>query len=105
MDLFPLQSGWSIPDLAANQSSRENLQDKLVFPDKAGQRAKPGSGWTPAAMNHILPAHVVDGALSTFGCVEWQSDLCRGIICARFYPFDMPKHHFHGMNQKVMYKH
>jgi hypothetical protein len=32
----------------------ENLQDVLGFPDKADQRAEPGSGWTPAELNHIL---------------------------------------------------
>jgi hypothetical protein len=81
----------------------ENLQDELGFPDKADQWAAPGSGWTPAELNHILQAHVVDGALSTFGCVEWESELCRGVMSARCYPFDMPKHCFHGRNQKVMY--
>ena len=83
----------------------ENLQDELGFPDKADQRADPGSGWTPAELNHFLQAHVVDCALSTFGCVEWESDLCRGIMRARCYPFDMPKYSFHGMNPKVMYIH
>ena len=83
----------------------ENLQDELGFPDKADQSAEPGSGWTPAELNHILHAHVVDGALSTFGCMEWESDLCRGVMRARCYPFDMPKHRFHGMNPKVLYIH
>ena len=81
----------------------ENLQDELGFPDKADQRAEPGSGWTPAELNHILQSHVVDGALTTFGCVEWESELCRGVMRARCYPFDMPKRRFHGMNPKVKY--
>ena len=79
------------------------MQDELGFPYKADQRAEPGTGWTPAELNHILQSHVVDGALSTFGCVEWESDLCRGVMLARCYPFDMPKHSFHGMNPKVLY--
>jgi hypothetical protein len=83
----------------------ENLQAELGFPDKADQRAEPGSGWTPAELNHILHAHVVDGALTTFGCVEWESDLCRGVMRARCYPFNLPKHRFHGMNPKVLYIH
>ncbi len=61
----------------------ENLQDELGFPDKADQRAQPGSGWTPAELNYILQSHVVDGALTTFGCVEWESELCRGVMSAR----------------------
>ena len=80
----------------------ENLQDELGFPDKADQRAEPGSGWTPAELNHILQSHVVDGALSTFGCVDWESDLCRGVMRARCYPFDLPNHRFHGFNPKVL---
>jgi hypothetical protein len=55
----------------------ENLQDVLGFPDKADQRAEPGTGWTLAELNHILHEHVVDGALTTFGCVEWESQLFR----------------------------
>ena len=58
----------------------ENLQDVLGFPDKADQRAEPGSGWTPAELNHLLHEHVVDGALTTFGSVEWESQLFRGVI-------------------------
>ena len=56
-----------------------------------------------AELNHILQSHVVDGTLTTFGCVEWESELCRGVMSARCYPFDMPKHRFHGMNPKVQY--
>ena len=77
------------------------MQDELGFPDKADQRAEPGRGWTPAELNPTLQAHVVDGALTTFGCVEWESELCRGVMRARCYPFDMPKHCFHGFNPKV----
>ena len=69
----------------------ENLQDVLGFPDKADQRAEPGSGWTPAELNHILTAHVVDGAVTTFGCVEWESQLFRGVMRARCYPSNLPK--------------
>ena len=58
--------------------------------------------WTPAELNHILQSHVVNGALSTFGCVDWESDLCRGVMRARCYPFDLPKHRFHGFNPKVL---
>ncbi len=67
------------------------MQDELGFPDKADQRAQPSAGWTPAELNHILRAHVLDGALMTFGCVEWESDLFRGAMHARCYPFDMPQ--------------
>ncbi len=41
---------------------RENLQDVLGFPDKAYQRAEPGTSWTPAELNHNLHEQVVDCA-------------------------------------------
>ena len=79
----------------------ENLQEELGFPDKADKRAQPGTGWTPAELNSILHDHIVAGELITFGCVEWQSQLFRGVMRARCYPFDMPKKRFHGFNPKV----
>ncbi len=33
------------------------------------------------------------------------STLDSGVRRARCYPFDMPKHSFHGMNPKVLYIH
>ena len=79
----------------------ENLQDEMGFPDKADKRAPAGTGWTPAELNRILHDHVVAGELSTFGCVEWESQLFRGTMRARCYPFNMPKRRFHGFNPKV----
>ncbi len=55
----------------------------------------------PDELNHILQAHVVDGSLTTFGSVEWESELFRGVMRARCYPFKMPKHRFHGFNPQV----
>ena len=79
-----------------------NMQDELGFPDKADPRR----GWTPAELNSILQNHVVrnrDGcALTTFGCVEWESELYRGVMRARCYPWKMPKHRFHKMNPQVI---
>ena len=78
-----------------------NMQDELGFPDKADARR----GWTPAELNRILQNNVVrnrDGcALTTFGCVEWESELYRGVMRARCYPWKMPKHRFHKMNPQV----
>ncbi len=76
----------------------ENLKEALGFPDKADRKVCPGTGWTPDERNHILQAHVVDGSLTTFGCVEWESELFRGVMRARCYPFNMPKHSFHSFN-------
>ena len=78
----------------------ENLQDVLGFPDKADQRAEPGTSWTPAELNHILHVNVVDGALTTLSCVEWESQLFRGVMCERCYPFNLPKKR-HSFNLQV----
>ncbi len=40
--------------------------------------------------------------LTTFGCMEWESDLFMGVMCARCYPFKMPKHCFHKFNPQVI---
>ena len=52
-------------------------------------------------LNHILAAHVVDSAVTTFGCVEWESQLFRGVMRARCYPFNLPKRRFHSFNPQV----
>ena len=61
---------------------------------------------TPAELNSILQNHVVRDrngcALTTFGCVEWESELYRGVMLARCYPWNMPKHRFHKMNPQVI---
>ena len=79
----------------------ENLQDDLGFPDKADPRR----GWTPTELNNILDRHVVRDrngcALRTFGCIEWESEVYRGVMRARCYPFKMPKHTFRGTNPQV----
>jgi hypothetical protein len=75
----------------------ENLQDLLGFPDTTDQRAESDTGWTPAELNHILTAHIMDCVLT----VEWESQLFRGVICERCYAFNLPKKHFHSFNPQV----
>ncbi len=55
------------------------MQEELGFPDKSDKRAQPGTvtTWTPAELNNINN-HFVAGEFTTFGCVEWQSQLIRG---------------------------
>jgi hypothetical protein len=46
----------------------------------------------------------VDGTLTTFGCVEWESELFLGVMMrARCYPFKLPKRLFDGMYPQVQY--
>ena len=40
-------------------------------------------------------------SLQTFRCLEWESELYRGIMRARCYPFNMLGHRFHNMNSQV----
>ncbi len=80
---------------AAAEWIRENLQEELGFPDKADKRVQPRIGWAPEKLNNVLQNHLVNSVLTTFGCVEWESDLFR---C---YPFDMTKRRFHYFSQKV----
>ena len=102
-----LQQAPSCPPVAAHQDCRVDcqqhaVQDKLGFPDKNNPRR----AWTPSELNRILHNHVVrnqDGcALTTFGCVEWESELYRGVMRARCYPWKMPKHSFHRMNPQII---
>lgn len=78
----------------------ENMQDELGFPDK-----KDPHKWSVSELNDLLQTHVVckqNGcSLETFGCLEWESELCRGTMRARCYPFNMRGHRFHNMNPQV----
>ncbi len=55
----------------------DNREERQKQNYDAVQRVQPGTGWTPAELNNILQAHVVDGALTSFGCMESESDLFR----------------------------
>jgi hypothetical protein len=81
-----------------------NLADEL--------RMRPASvdGWSSAQLNHILTSCLVSDRrgnnLHTFHTVEFEeSDLYRGVMRARCYPFDMEEHRFRGKNIKVLRLH
>ena len=61
------------------------------------------SSWRQPLKTQQTRVCVVSGhsELTTFGCVEWQYELFRGVMRAHCYPFNMPKKHFHGFNPKV----
>ena len=78
-----------------------NLADEL--------RMRPASvdGWSSAQLNHILTSCLVSDRrgnnLHTFHTVEFEeSDLYRGVMRARCYPFNMEEHRFRGKNIKVL---
>ena len=79
----------------------ENLQDELGFPDKRDPKK-----WSVSELNDILRNHLVRNrngcSLLTFGCVEWESDMFRGIMRARCYLFaTVSQHEFLGIGQDI----
>jgi hypothetical protein len=75
-----------------------NLADELNLPDS-------GDDGSSADLNRILTHCLVSNRkgdnLHSFHCVEFESDLYRGVMRARCYPFNMQGHRFHGKNIKV----
>ena len=78
----------------------ENLQTELGFPDKAAGK------WSVQELNAILQEHLVQdkngNSLECFGCVRWESDLYRGFMRARCYPFKLPELRFYEQNPQVI---
>ena len=76
----------------------KNMSEELNLPD-------PGDEWSSEALNNILIHCLVSNRrgdnLHTFQCVEFESDLYRGVMRARCFPFDMENHRFYGKNVKV----
>ncbi len=79
----------------------KNLSNELNLPDlpDADDTLK------SAVLNRILTQCIVSNRsgnnLHTYQCVELESDLYRGVMCARCYPFNMDNHWFHDKNVKV----
>jgi hypothetical protein len=69
-----------------------NMSQELNLPD-------PGDEWSSEALNNILIHCLVSNRrgdnLHTFQCVEFESDLHRGVMRARCFPFNMNEHRFH----------
>ncbi len=61
--------------------------------------------WSTATLNRILQTCLVSNRkgnnIHTFQTVEFESDLYRGVMRARCYPFDMEHHRFRERNVKV----
>ena len=61
--------------------------------------------WSTATLNRILQTCLVSDRkgnnIHTFQTVEFESDLYRGVMRARCYPFNMERHRFRGRNVKV----
>ena len=90
------------PDAESQEEAINRFMEDLEQQERSGfsQIDRLISGLqAPAELNHILNGNVVDGALTTFGCVEWESQLFRGTMRARCYP--MKNRRFHSFNPKV----
>ena len=76
----------------------KNLADELNLPPRTG----PGDTWSSDDLNRILlRCFVADkrgNNLHTFNSLEFESDLYRGVMRARCYPFDLEEHRFHGIH-------
>ena len=76
----------------------KNMSDELNLPDSRDE-------WSSADLNNILIHCLVSNRrgdnLHTFQCVEFESDLYRGVMRARYFPFDMENHRFYGKNVQV----
>ena len=68
-------------------------------------RPDPTQPWSTATLNRILQTCLVSDRkgnnIHTFQTVEFESDLYRGVMRARCYPFNMERHRFRGINVKV----
>ena len=68
-------------------------------------RPVPSQPWSTATLNQILQTCIVSDSrgiyIHTFPTVEFESDLYRGVMRARCYPFNMDRHRFRGKNVKV----
>ena len=76
----------------------KNMADELNLPDF-------GDDSGSAVLNLILTQCLVSNRkgenLHSYHTVEFESDLYRGVMRARCYPFDMDQHRFRGKNVKV----
>ena len=79
----------------------KNLSDELNLPDLPDS----DDDLKSAVLNRILTQCMVSNRsgnnLHTYQCVEFESDLYRGVMRARCYPFNMDHHRFHDKNIKV----
>ena len=79
----------------------KNLGDELNLSARAGSDAD----WSTEKLNVILQRCLVSDRkglnIHTFQMLEFESDLYRGIMRARCYPFDAQEYRFRGHNIKV----
>ncbi len=79
----------------------KNLGDQLDLPAGAGSDDE----WSTQHLNIILQKCLQSDRsgnnIHTFHRVDFESDLYRGVMQARCYPFDVQQHRFHGLNVKV----
>jgi hypothetical protein len=78
-----------------------NYAEELNVPP----RPDPSKPWSTATLNRILQTCMVSDSrginIHTFQTVEFESDLYRGVMRARCYPFNMERHRCRGRNVKV----
>ena len=81
----------------------KNLSDELNLPDLPDS----DDDFKSVVLNRILQvtqcmvSNRSGNNLHTYQFVEFESDLYRGVMRARCYPFNMDDHRFHDKNVKV----
>ncbi len=89
-----------LPQKLAEWIANNYAEELNVLP-----RPDPSKPWSIAILNQILQTCIVSDSrginIHTFQTVEFESDLYRGVMRARCYPFNMERHRFRGRNVKV----
>jgi hypothetical protein len=82
------------------QWTGENMQEELRLQDRKDQQKR-----SVSELKTILFRHVVSDrngcALHTLSCLKWESELYKGVMRARGYPFNMPGGQIHNIKVRV----
>ena len=86
------------------QKSAEWIANNCAEELNVPLRPDPTQPWSTATLNRILQTCLLSDSkgnnIHTFQTVEFESDLYRGVMRARCYPFNMERHRFRGRNVK-----
>ena len=100
-------SHWQAPPGAPVSTNQTSWVDRRNYSRRAWCSWQTGPNkWSVPKLKDILHRHFSEcGAyyingrvLCPFRCLEWESEIYRVVMQSCFYPFNMPKHHYHHMN-------
>ena len=79
----------------------KNMSDELNLPDLPDSDDDLNSAVLNSILTQCMVSNRSGNNLHTYQCVEFESDLYRGVMRARCYPFNMDNHWFLDKNVKV----